>query len=90
MVFKDLKFMPHPLTPHSAERAVVEFANGYGASVVRVRDGEDWRCYELVVLAHRHICGTTPITSDPLGDQSEEQITALLARIEALPPAPKD
>jgi hypothetical protein len=83
--FNDLKF-------HSdgfMSRASVDFANGYGASVIIGRGsygGEDG-LYELAVMKDGSLCYDTPITDDVVGRLSEQDVTELLARIEALPAA---
>ena len=68
------------------------FNNGYGASVIKGpytfggRDG----LWELAVLKRgkdgvRDLCYTTPVTDDVIGDLSDDEVEALLDRIEKLP-----
>lgn len=69
------------------------FPNGYGASVIRSSysyGGADG-LYELAVLRGNEsdwrLTYDTPITDDVIGHLSESDVSALLKRIEALPPA---
>lgn len=88
MKFDDLEF-----TPSSAGgvRAVAQFPNGYRASVVRgdFTYGGDRGFYELAVMDDRGICYDTPITDDVLGYLTPDDVTRLLADIEALHAAQK-
>jgi len=85
MTFEDLEFkeLPH----NRGIQAIVEFKNGYGASVVKGeytyggRDG----FYELAVLNEDgRITYDTGITNDVCGFLCEAEVTALLMKIESL------
>jgi hypothetical protein len=85
MTFEDLEFkeLPH----NRGIQAIVEFKNGYGASVVKGeytyggRDG----FYELAVLNEDgRITYDTDITNDVCGFLCEAEVTALLMKIESL------
>jgi hypothetical protein len=90
MTFDDLTFSFLGL---QGEQAKVMFDNGYGASVVRgpYTYGGDLGLYDLAVLAKteggkgRTLCYDTPITNDVIGHMTPEDVTATLAKIEALP-----
>ena len=89
--FDGLRFGPSPNAAFGGERAVVYFANGYGASVVRGRltyGGKDG-LYELAVIEREteRLVYTTPITDDVLGHLSPEDVTRTLGEIAALPRA---
>ena len=70
---------------------VVDFDNGYGASIVchdmsyggPFVEGED-NLYELAVLHNGRLCYDTPITDDVLGWQTIEEINETLKEIEKL------
>lgn len=78
-------------------QTVHKFDNGYGASVVRAPNvgfwgstyGYEQGLWELAVLdfvndEEYNLCYSTPITNDVLGNLSDEDVTAVLAQIEAL------
>lgn len=81
--FADLQFQSNGTL---GERARIHFPNGYGASVIRglYTYGGSEGLYELGVLCHDHLTYDTPITDDVIGHLSEDDVTALLQRIEAL------
>lgn len=87
MTFDDLDFGRHPNWGGESIQARVSFDNGYGASVVSspYSYGGPEGLYELAVCTKHGLCYDTPITSDVEGHLSPEDVTALLARIEALP-----
>jgi hypothetical protein len=89
MKFNDLVFEKHKNAPDFSIQAKVKFDNGYGASVIRGPHsyGGPEGLYELAVLKGDDLCYDTPITDDVLGYQSEDDISNLLERIEALPKA---
>ncbi len=72
-------------------RLVVDFDNGYGASIVchdmsyggPLVEGER-NVYELAVLHNGHLCYDTPITDDVLGWLTIEEINEALKEIEKL------
>jgi hypothetical protein len=87
MTLEELKFSQHHVV-HGGIQATVDFPNGYGASVVgggRGLYGDGMTTYELAVIHGEVLCYATPITGDVLGWQTQDEITALLQAIEALP-----
>jgi hypothetical protein len=92
MNFSQLTFKPRRSFPGGVQ-AKVFFANGYGASVICGPEtyGNKDGLYELAVLrgteADWKLCYDTPITDDVLGWQTEEDISDVLGKIEALPAA---
>lgn len=93
MTFDDLKFEPRFFRP--GVKACVFFENGYGASIIKGLGtyGYEDGLYELAVL-HKNeadpdgydLVYDTPITDDVLGGLAENEVTEVLAQIEALPP----
>lgn len=66
---------------------VVEFPNGYGASVVGGAlglYGDGVHSFEVAVLKNGQVCYDTPITNDVMGYQTEEEVTDILRQIETL------
>ena len=89
MQFSDLAFRKINERAH-AFRAEARFDNRRGASVVKspMSYGGDAGLYELAVLdATGKLDYTTPITADVIGWCSEKDVSDLLDRIKALPPA---
>lgn len=68
------------------EQWIFEFPSKYGASVIKSdysyggRDG----LFELAVLYNDELCYSTPITDDVIGYLTEDEVSALLDRIEQL------
>lgn len=84
----ELNWQPHP-RHWIGERAVIDFPHGYTASCLR--GGESYfytvnGTYEIAVQHGGKCVYDTPITSDVLGYQSEEEANAALVAIAALPP----
>jgi hypothetical protein len=79
---------PHPTSPGGVQK-VYRFDNGYEASVIQTpfSYGGDEGLWELAVKLDGQCCYDTPITDDVEGWLSWEDVEALLARIEELPPA---
>jgi hypothetical protein len=78
----DLVWEPHP-NFHVGERAVVDFPNGYSASILR--GGEpfsytDGGTYELAVLCDDDLCEVYGV----LGHLTEDEVNGLLIEIEKL------
>jgi len=93
--FKDLKFEMHPTftyaTPRGtksiypeAKRAVMEFENGYGVSVILgelfYSNGVD--TYEVAILKNGKICYDTYITNDVLGYQNKGEVTEIMRKVQ--------
>ncbi len=80
---------------NDGHQVVVQFGNGYGASIVRGpytyggRDG----LYELGVIlfdvesGEWHLTYDTPVTNDVIGHLTEEDVERTLVEIHDLPPA---
>ena len=74
---------------HNGIRAVVEFQNGYGASIIKheYSYGGTKGLYELAVLDYTgSICYSTPITDDVLGHLTEQDVSDALKSISELDP----
>lgn len=75
---------------HSGEQVVHKFENGFGASVVRhnFSYGAQRGLWELAVVSFEGdewgLNYSTPITDDVIGYLTDEDVDALLVRIEAL------
>jgi hypothetical protein len=84
MTFNDLTFLPS--TYADGVHAIVTFDNGYGASIVKTDRsyGGKEGLYELAVLFDGLISYDTPITNDVIGFLTEDEVTDLLQKIEAL------
>jgi hypothetical protein len=84
MTFNDLTFLPS--TYADGVHAIVTFDNGYGASIVKTDRsyGGKEGLYELAVLFDGLISYDTPITNDVIGFLTEDEVTELLQKIEAL------
>lgn len=91
MTFDDLEFKAHPADPGGVQ-AVHHFPNGYGVSVIRFYGsyGYEDGLYEIAVLhgtpSSWSLDYSTPIADDVIGSQLPEDVTAILAQVEALPP----
>ena len=99
MKFSELEFRPYGGEGYKGVLTNVMFPNGQGASIIRytytnpidglTRSGSygaQSGLYELAVLdKDGKIDYTTPVTSDVCGHLTEDEVTALLERIEALP-----
>ena len=88
MKFEDFEFEANS----EGTRTTANFPNGYGVSVITgfgsytSAEGP----YEVAILKDGVLCYDTPITSDVLGYQSEEDVGSLLLQVEALPKAVMD
>lgn len=83
--FEALNFHPHP--NGYGKQCVVQFPNGYGASIVQgpYTYGGDKGLYELAVFdKDGNITYDTPITGDVEGHLSESDVESLLTRIKEL------
>lgn len=89
MEFADLVFEPHP-AKLGGTHAKHGFDNGFGVSVITgslfytSAEGP----YEVGILHNDKLTYDTDITDDVLGYQTEADVTAILARVEALPTSP--
>ena len=90
MKFQDIKFegMDEFFGPN-AIRALVEFPNGYRASIVRHAGsyGGKEGLFELAVMdSHNQIVYDTPVTNDVLGWLTPDGVEEAVSKVEALPP----
>lgn len=81
--FEDLQFESHPL---SGIQAKLNFPNGYGVSVI---SGQLFRSngidtYELAVLKDGSICYDSGITTDVMGNLSENEVTKVMKKVQKL------
>ena len=83
--FKDLEFRPH-LHDVNGVQAVIEFNNGYGASIVTHSQsyGGKSGLYELAVTKDGLLTYDTPITNNVLGWLDEQDVTEVLIKIQQL------
>ncbi len=87
MKIKDLVFKKHS-EMMSGTQAVVNFSNGYGASVItgswaRTLDNAP---YEIAVMTDDgYVCYSTPITGDTVGYLNEKEADEILKQIRELP-----
>lgn len=83
--FQKLTFQPHPMG--IGEQCIVQFPNGYGASIVKneYSYGGKEGLYELAVFGKDGgITYDTPVTDDVLGYLTEEDVTNNLKKIKEL------
>lgn len=82
--FKDLQFGPHKVGVGT--HAQMYFDNGYGVSVVCgelfYSNGID--TYEVAILHNGYITYSTDITSDVLGDQTADEVSEIMRRVQKL------
>lgn len=98
--FKDLVFVPHPITREiqklplyfgkeytEAKQAKMEFENNYGISVLfgTMFYSNGVDTYEVGILKNGRMCYTTPITNDVIGNITEEEVTDIMREIQELP-----
>jgi len=88
MKFAELDFQRHIFA--DGVQAIRFFSNGYGLSVVKHTHsyGYEDGLYEAAVLkgvdGDYELCYDTPVASDIIGYQTEEQIESLLNEVEKL------
>lgn len=83
--FSELNFQPHPIG--IGEQCIVQFSNGYGASIVKGPHtyGGPQGLYEIAVFGKDgQITYDTPITNDVLGHLSEQEVEKTLLDIKNL------
>jgi hypothetical protein len=88
--FKDLEFKKHSISSvemySNAKRAVLNFNNSYGVSVVFgscfYSNGID--TYEVSVLYNGNITYDTEITNDVIGNLSEEQVSEIMIKVQCI------
>lgn len=95
--FKDLKFEMHPIFSYAkmqdtklvsfgVKRAIMEFENGYGVSVVldKLSYSNGIDTYEVGILKDGNLCCDTYITDDVLGYQNEKDVTEIMRKVQEL------
>ncbi len=84
--FKDLEFNQNNPNDLEDVHAIIEFDNGYGASVLSTSYSYGGKngLYELAVLKDGDLCYTTPITNNVLGWLKEEDVNRILTDIQNL------
>jgi len=82
--FKDLNFTDK--NHIDGQRAVLEFDNGYGISVITGYGayGSTDAPYEIAVLKDGGICYDTEITSDVIGYLTPDRVTKIMIKIQEL------
>jgi hypothetical protein len=83
--FADLEFGPHPAG--KGVQAIIQFPNGYGASVVKTpyTYGGNQGKFELAVLdKDGRLCYSTEVTNDVVGYLSPGGVTEYLRQIQIL------
>ncbi len=83
--FKDLDFKAHRMG--TGYHAIEDFPNGYSVSVVGGPHfyGDGINTFELAVMHNGQIDYSTEITSDVIGYQTRDEITAIMVRVQNLP-----
>lgn len=84
--FKDLEFKEHSFHTDGVQ-CVINFDNGYGASVVRTSFTYGGRqgLYELAVLdANGELTYDTPLTNDVFGYLNPQNVTNIMEKIQQL------
>ena len=84
--FKDLEFNQNNPNDLDDVHALIEFENGYGASVLSTSYSYGGKngLYELAVLKDGDLCYTTPITNNVLGWLKEDDVNKILLQIQNL------
>ena len=82
--FKDLEFKPHPIA--NGLQAVMNFDNDYGVSVVKFNGSYGYRqdLWEVAILYKGSLTFDTDITGDVLGHQTEQDVTDVMEKVQAL------
>ena len=82
--FKDLEFKPHPIC--NGLQAVMNFGNDYGVSVVKFNGSYGYHqdLWEVAILYKDSLTYNTDITDDVLGYQTEQDVTDVMKKVQAL------
>lgn len=82
--FKDLEFKPHSIG--NGLQAVMNFDNNYGVSVVKFNGsyGFNSDLWEVAILYKDALTYNTDITDDVLGHQTEQDVTDVMKKVQAL------
>lgn len=80
----------HP-TPTGGRRALMDFVNGYSASVIQGGSAytDDETEFEVAIMHSGRLCYSTPITGDVLAHLKAHEVVEVFNLIEALPRDPK-
>lgn len=82
--FKDLQFKPHPIG--NGLQAKMNFDNDYGVSVVKFNGSYGYHqdFWEVAILYKDSLTYNTCITNDVLGYQTDQDVTDLMKKVQAL------
>jgi|TARA_R110000765_G_scaffold45677_1_gene94417 hypothetical protein len=82
--FKDLQFKPNSIG--SGLQATMNFDNYYGVSVVKVKGsyGFNSDLWEVAILYKDALTYNTDITDDVLGHQTDQDVTDVMKKVQAL------
>jgi len=81
--FKDLEFNPHPIG--SGVCSEMNFDNGYGVSVIKFYGSYGFPdLWEIAILKEGSLTYDTVITNDVLGNQTDEDVTGVMKRVQSL------
>lgn len=85
MKFENLKFVSHP-AEQGGIRAVQNFDNNYGVSVIRTpfSYGSIDNLYEVAILKDQEICYDTPLTDDVIGYCTPEIVEQIMKEVSKL------
>ena len=82
--FKDLDFKPHSIG--NGLQATMNFDNDYGVSVVKFNGsyGFNSDLWEVAIMYKGSLTYNTDITDDVLGHQTEQNVTDVMKKVQAL------
>ena len=82
--FKDLDFKPHSID--NGLQATMNFDNDYGVSVVKFNGsyGFNSDLWEVAIMYKGSLTYNTDITDDVLGHQTEQNVTDVMKKVQAL------
>ncbi len=81
--FDDLEFKPHLIG--DGVQARMDFDNDYGVSVVKFSGSYGYpHLWEVAILYKGSLTYNTPITDDVLGHQTDQDVTDIMERVQAL------
>lgn len=82
--FKDLEFKPHSIG--NGLQATMNFDNDYGVSVVKSNGSYGFKSdlWEVAILYKDSLTYNTDITDDVLGYQTDQDVTDVMKKVQAL------
>ena len=81
--FQDLDFKPYAIG--DGVQARMDFDNNFGVSVIKFRGSYGYpNLWEVAVMHNGNLCYDTYITDDVLGHQTDEEVTDIMAQVQAL------